>query len=91
MAADFNTVDRSKQHGNKAVRLAELIQEADNLADDLEANAQRMWDTGDHALLEQQFGLATGKGANFLTLLGLVKTALGNADLQEYVARHANQ
>ena len=91
MAVDFNVIDRSKQQGNKAVRLAELIQESENLAGDLEANAQRMWDTGNHTLLEAQFGLATGKGANFLTLLGLVKAALGHADLNEYVARHANQ
>lgn len=91
MAADFIEIDRSKQHGNQSVRLAGLLQETQNLCEDLEGNAQRMWDVGDHTLLEQQFGLETGAGANFLTLLGSVKTALEAAILQEYVARVANQ
>lgn len=91
MADDFIKIDRTKQHGNQAVRLAGLIQEAQDMADNLEANAQRQWDTGEYTTLETKFGLQAGAGANFLTLLGLVKTALNHADLQQYVARVANQ
>lgn len=91
MAADFISVDRTKQLGNSAVRLAGLIQESQNLCDDLKANADHQWDTGDYTLLESKFGLAAGAGANFLTLLGNVQTALGAAALAEYVARVANQ
>lgn len=91
MAADLIVIDRTRQRGNASVRLAGLIQEAQNLCDDLKANADHAWDTGDYTLLEAQFGLATGAGANFLALLGNVQTALGASALAEYVARVANQ
>ena len=91
MAADFIVIDRTKQHGNSPVRLAGLLQEVQDLAENLDANAQRMWDTGVFTVLESQFGLAVGSGANFLSLLGSVKTALNAAILQEYVARAAGQ
>lgn len=92
MAADFIVVDRTDQHGNSTVRLANLLRETQDLAADLLANAGHMWDTGpDYTQLESLFGLSAGSGGNFLTLLTNVDTALGDSSLTEFVARVAGQ
>lgn len=91
MAADFITIDKTKQHGNNTVRASNNLENSINEVIDLEAHAQRMWDTGDFTLLESKFGLTAGAGANFLTLLGNLKTALAAAAVTEFVNRTAGQ
>ena len=91
MAADFILIDRNKQQGNQAVRLANLVQEASDLAENLNEIGQHQFDGSDYTVLEAQFGLQAGAGANFLTLLGLTKDALNAAVLKEFTARVAHQ
>ena len=91
MAADFISIDRSKQHGNQTVSAAGRLQEVQDIVDDLEANAQHMWDAGQYDMLESKFGLQPGAGANFLSLLGQVRTALRVPILTEFVSRVAGQ
>lgn len=74
MAADYFTIDRSKQLGNQAVRAASLVNELQGLLAQLNEIASHSWDTGDYTVLEANFGLATGKGADFLSLLGAINT-----------------
>ncbi len=97
MAADFISVDRSKQLGNNLVRLAGLIREARDLCDNLNDVGQHCFSGSDYSLFETKFGLTTGTGANTLTLLGLLNTILNtNTDvtganrlsqLDEFVSR----
>ena len=91
MAADRIAIDRTKQAGNQTVRLANLLQECANLCDNLKENADHAWDTGQYGQLEGDFGLGAGAGANFLTLMGNLQTALGDATIVEFRSRVANQ
>lgn len=60
-----------------------------------------MWDGADFAVFEAQFGIATGQGANALSLLGLIHTILNSttdvtgaarrSQLAEFIARLAGQ
>lgn len=97
MAADYIVVNRTKQLGNGLVRAAGLLRELRDLVDNLNDVGQHCFNAGDYTLLEAQFGLATGAGANTLTLLAQVNTLLNtNAtiagqtrldQLDEFVAR----
>lgn len=93
MAADFISVDTSKQHGTRLVRLANLVQEAANLAEDLNDNAGHMWDTGPvYTQLKTEFGLSSdGDAAAVLSLLTNAATDLAGSNLASLVARVANQ
>lgn len=97
MAADYIVVNRSKQLGNGLVRAAGLLRELRDLVDNLNDISQHSFDGADYSVMEANFGLTTGAGANTLTLLGLVNTILntngtvaGQArldQLDEFVAR----
>lgn len=101
MAADYIVINRTKQAGNNVVRLAELVREVRELCDKVNDNAGHCIDSGDYTLLESQFGLEAGMGANAATLLGLVQTIFNTdtdvagasrlAQLDEFVARVAGQ
>lgn len=101
MAADFIVVNRAKQLGNNMVRAADLTRELRELVDKIVDSANHCFDGADYSLLEQQAGLAAGKGANTLALFNLVQTILNtNADvtganrlsqLDEFCARLAGQ
>lgn len=73
MAADYISVDRSKQLGNKLVRAASLQRELRELIEELHDIGQHSFDGSDYAVMESNFGLASGKGANTLTLIGLMR------------------
>ena len=74
MAADYIAVDRSKQLGNKLVRAASLQRELRELIEELNDVGQHSFDGSDYAVMEDNFGLGAGTGANTLTLIGLVHT-----------------
>ena len=74
MAADFVKVDKSKTAGSQSVGLAVAIKDVQQRISSLLAAGNHMWDTGNHVLLEEQFGLVAGTGANFLAMLGNLNT-----------------
>lgn len=90
MAADYIPINRTKQLGNQAVRLAGLIQEAADLAENLSEIGSHQFDGSDYSVFESQFGL-TGGGDNVLFLLNSVKDALNVSILKEFTSRVAGQ
>lgn len=101
MAADYIVVSRSKNLGNLLVQAADKLRELRELVDRISDAAGHSWDTGDYTLLESNFGLAAGQGANALTLIGLVQTILNSgtdvtgasrlSQLDEFAARLSGQ
>lgn len=101
MAADYIAVNRTKQLGNSLVRAADMLRELRELIDKLKDAADHSNDGTTFTLLETNFGLEAGKGANANTLLGLVRDILNtNATvagqtrvdtLEEFCARLAGQ
>lgn len=101
MAADYISVNRAKQLGNSLVRAADLTRELRELVDKLSDAVGHSFAASDYSVMEANFGLAAGAGANTATLIGLVQTILnGNADvtgaarlaqLDEFCSRLAGQ
>lgn len=101
MAADFLVINTAKSLGAKAVLAANILRQYRELIAMLVADANHMNDGSDFSLVESQFGLAAGKGANFVTLLNIQDaivngtTGAGQATQQgqilEFVARLAGQ
>lgn len=101
MAADYLTVTTSKQLGNKLVRGANLFRELRELMDLLNDAGQHSFAAADYSLMETNFGLAAGTGANVLTLIGYMSEILNSnvtvsgadrlARIDEFVARLAGQ
>jgi hypothetical protein len=101
MAADYITVNRTKQLGNQLVRAADLTRELRELIDKLSDAKDHSFTGVDYAVMEANFGLTAGTGANVATLIGLVQTILNtNTDvtganrlsqLDEFAARLAGQ
>lgn len=93
MAADYDIINRSKQHGNNIVRLADLLAEATAIANKEKTCADHMVaDNGDKTVLVAQFGLdPTVDAANFVTLLGNVQSALAASGVTEFIARVSGQ
>jgi hypothetical protein len=79
MAADFIDVNRTEQPGNTLVALAGRILEIQEEITNLFAAGNHMHESGNYALLESNFGLAAGKGANTLTLLGYMNEIFNTA------------
>lgn len=101
MAADFIPVNRAKQMGNSLVRAADLTRELRELIDKLSDCSSHQWDTNDYTVLEAQFGLAAGQGANVLSLIAIVNNIFNTStditganrlsQLDEFCARIAGQ
>lgn len=101
MAADFITVNRAKQPGNNLVRAANLTRELRELVDGLSDAVGHSFDGSDYSVMEANFGLASGQGANTATLIGLIQTILNSntdvtganrlSQLDEFTARLAGQ
>lgn len=97
MAADFIVVNRTKQLGNYLARSADMLREVRDIIDKLNDAVGHCFNAADFSVMESQFGLAAGTGANTATLLGLIQAILnGNsevtganrlAQLDEFVAR----
>lgn len=103
MAVDFIVITRTNrpQLGNQLIGAANRLRDVRDLIDAINDGAQRMWEGADYTVLEAQFGLAAGQGANALTLLGLINDILNTnatvagaarlSQLDEFVARLAGQ
>lgn len=101
MAADFIVVNRQKNLGNTLVRAADQLRELREMIDRLKDVGNHSNDGISYAVMEANFGLAAGTGANVLTLIGLIDTILnGNGtvagqarldQLEEFCSRLAGQ
>jgi hypothetical protein len=101
MAADYITVTTSKQLGSKLVRAANQFRELRELVDLLNDAGQHSFAAADYSVMETNFGLAAGTGANTLTLIGYMNEILNSATtvagadrlsrVDEFVARIAGQ
>src|SRR5688572_8312271 len=103
MAADYVVVTKTNRPvmGNALISVANDLRNLRDKIDAVNDAAQHMVNGGDHTLLEQQFGVGVGAGANLVTLLGLINTILNTssdvtganrlAQLDEFVARIAGQ
>jgi hypothetical protein len=101
MAADYITVNRSKQLGSSLVQAADILRQLRELVDKLNDAVGHNFTGGDYSLMETNFGLNTGTGANAATLIGLVNDILNTnatvtgsdrlAQLDEFCARLAGQ
>jgi hypothetical protein len=103
MAIDFVSITKTSrpQLGSQVIGLANQIRDIRDKVDALNDAASHMHDGANYALVESQFGLTGGAGANFVTLLGLLNTIMNTngdvtganrlAQLDEFVARIAGQ
>lgn len=92
MAADYDIISRSKQHGNNLVRCADLLSEAKAIIDKEYTAANHMNDGTTYTVMVGQFGLdSTVDPANLLTLMGNLQTALTAQGVTEFVARVGGQ
>src|SRR5574338_1212374 len=74
MAADYIVVNRTKQLGNSLVRAADLTRELRELIDKLSDAVGHCFDAADYSVMETQFGLVAGTGANTASLIDLIQT-----------------
>jgi hypothetical protein len=98
---DFIPINRAKQTGNLTVRAAELISELSDLLNKLSNIAGHGINGADYTVLETQFGIATGAGANFASLLGLMQNIFNTnteitganrlSQIKEFIGRIAGQ
>jgi hypothetical protein len=101
MAADFITVNRAKTLGSVLVRAADLTRELRDMVDKLSDAVSHSFTASDYSVMEANFGLVAGSGANTATLIGLVQTIFNSstdvtganrqAQLDEFCARLAGQ
>lgn len=101
MAADYIAVNKTKQLGNTLVAVADLLRDIREKIDKLNDAGNHSFTGSDYTVMEANFGLASGTGANALSLIGLVNTIFNtNTDvtganrlsqLDEFCARLAGQ
>jgi hypothetical protein len=101
MAADYIPINRAKQNGNSCVRIGDMLRELRELIDKENDIIGHSFTGADYSVLEANFGLQAGAGANFATLMGNLNNILntnttitGQARLDqidEYCARVAGQ
>lgn len=101
MAADYIVVNRSKQLGNSLVRAADMLRELRELIDKLKDVGNHCVNAGDYSVMETVYGLASGSGANTLTLVNILNDILNTntavagdtrlGQIEEFVARLAGQ
>lgn len=103
MAADYLVIARTNrpQLGTQLIQVANLMRDLRDKIDALNDAGNRQFNGADYSVFESQFGLATGQGANALSLLGLINTIFNtNTDvtganrllqLDEFVSRLAGQ
>ena len=101
MAADRIVINRTKQAGNSFVRAADLVGELMNVLDKLNLIAGHGNDGATYTVMEADFGMQAGAGANSATLLGLINNIFNTntdvtginrlAQLREFVGRVGGQ
>jgi hypothetical protein len=101
MAADFITVNRTKPLGAALIEAADLTRRLREMVDKLSDAVGHSFAANDYTVMETNFGLSTGTGANAATLIALVQTILNSgtdvtganrlAQLDEFCARLAGQ
>lgn len=101
MAADYITVNRSKRLGDSLVRSANLLRELRELVDQIQDAGNHSNNGTDYSMLEANFGLPAGTGANTLALISLLGETLNTnvektgavrlSQFDEFAARLAGQ
>lgn len=101
MAADYISVNKAKMSGALLVQAADKMRELRELVDKLNDIVGHSFNGADYTVMEANFGLTTGQGANTATLLGLINTIVNTntdvtganraAQLDEFVARLSGQ
>lgn len=101
MAADFIVVNRTKQLGNTLVAVASNLRQLREDIDKLNDAVGHSFNVSDYSVMEANFGLASGTGANTATLIGLINTIVNTNgtvagqtrldQLDEFAARLAGQ
>ena len=71
MAIDFIQVNTAKPLGAKVVQAANALRQYRELVALLAADISHMNDGTDYTTVESQFGLQTGVGSNFATLVSI--------------------
>src|SRR5215471_10784188 len=101
MAADYISVNKTKQLGNYLVQCADLLRQLRELIDRVSDAKDHSFTGSDYSVMETNFGLVTGTGSNAATLIGLMETIFNtNTDvvgatrlsqLDEFCARLSGQ
>ena len=97
MATNYIQVNRSKQPGNKLVRLAALLTEARQISNDIVNVGGHTITGANHVLMETVFGLTTGDGDDVSSMVVSINNILNKdttisgvdrlADLDEFTGR----
>lgn len=103
MAADYIPISKTNRgvSASQVIAAANRLVELRDLIAQLDANAQHMHEGGVYTVLESQFNLPAGSGANFLTLLGYMQEIFNTntdvtganrlARIEEFCARLSGQ
>ena len=101
MAADYIAVNKTKQLGNLLVSAADKLRDLREIIDKLSDAKDHSFSGADFSVMETNFGLTTGVGANTSTLIGLLQTIFNTntdvtganriAQLDEFCARLSGQ
>lgn len=104
MAADFISIPKQSRPnlGTQLISAANKCKELRELIDGLSDAKDHMNDGSSYVVMETQFGIATGSGANAATLIGLMQDIFNSnstevtaanrfARMEEFQARLAGQ
>lgn len=78
MAANYVIVDRTKQPGNRLVRLASMLTEVRSISQEIINVGGHTIDESDYTLLEEVFGLQAGDGEEVAVMVAAVNNILNN-------------
>jgi len=84
-------INRNKQLGNKTVRLAGMIRECQELADELLSIADRQNDGTDYSTMEANFGLQAGDGSELRSQLSRMKNIFTETNAELTAQQRVNQ
>jgi hypothetical protein len=86
MANNFYVIDRSKRYGQAVDNVAAILAQAVARLQGLKNVADNMTDGITYAVVEAQFGLAPGKGADLVFLLSNALTKLQDPVIGQFIA-----
>lgn len=86
MAKNFYIIDRSQRYGADVNQLATSLAQSVAKMQDLANVAANMNDGTDYTLVESQFGLQAGQGANLVFLLANTLAKLQDPVIAQFIA-----